>query len=774
MVHLRRRDAPRPIERAPVKRRDFPVAPTVTAFAMVAQQVAGKAIRDGFFLETHAASELPKVMIAASALGIAFVLATSWLLAFLSPRRATPAVFALHAAINVAEAWLAGRDPALAATVAYLHTGAFAGSVISSFWSLMNERFDPHSARRVFGVIGTGATAGGVLGGLLVWRGAAFASYPVMLLLLGTVNAGCAIAVYAIGRPVVAARPAAKGSGRRAVRDSLGAGLSMNGYLVQLAALVASAALADALIEFAFKSEAASLFPGNDRLLPFFSLFHTCVALATFGVQAGLARRLLTRLGLSGTASVLPITIVTTAGVAAFAPHLWMVALCRAGTFSVEHSLFRSAYELAFTAIPAQRKRLLKPFMDVAVGRAAAAVAGVIALLLVAWVPAGERLRICMAVVALAGAAGWWLSRRLKSGYRAALAESLTNGSVALADDDIMDADTRHSFGGSLTLNRQAILARVQELMDRSPAAGEGSAPAGRPDPVDPWASVRGQLRSQNPARVRPTLKTLENLPRDLLPDVVALLGQEPFVSDAMAVLRGAADRHTGALIDAMLDPEAPAEIRRRIARVLAKASSRRAVDGLQEALSDSRFDVRFWAGAALLQLHLRRPEIPVDRAGILGAVERELSRSDAAVAPGSDPGMHPGHDPGHNQTHSSESDSGDGDDVPLLDQGSRARIGAAVSHVFNLLALVFEPEPLRLAFAAVASDDLRLQGTGIEYLDLVLPETIRQRLMPLLKTGAGNRPRRPQRMVLDELLASRDSLVLPPEVLRELRRSRD
>src|SRR6185503_1692704 len=140
-----------------VLRQSRHLGPTAIAFVMVAQQVAGKAVRDGFFLQTHPAAELPRVIMGASALGLLVVIVVSWVLARLSPRRATPLLFAVHAGVYAGASWLAGVRPEAAATLTYLHTGALAGTVISAFWSLMNERFDPHAAKRAFGAIGTGA-----------------------------------------------------------------------------------------------------------------------------------------------------------------------------------------------------------------------------------------------------------------------------------------------------------------------------------------------------------------------------------------------------------------------------------------------------------------------------------------------------------------------------------------------------------------------------------------------------------------------------------------
>ena len=43
----------------------------------------------------------------------------------------------------------------------------FGAVLISGFWSVVNERFDPHTAKQVVGRIAAGATVGGLLGGVV-------------------------------------------------------------------------------------------------------------------------------------------------------------------------------------------------------------------------------------------------------------------------------------------------------------------------------------------------------------------------------------------------------------------------------------------------------------------------------------------------------------------------------------------------------------------------------------------------------------------------------
>ena len=62
-----------------------------------------------------------------------------------------------------------GLAPGTIAAAVYLHIAAFGGAVVSGFWSVVNERFDPYAAKKAIGKIAGGATFGGVLGGVLTW-----------------------------------------------------------------------------------------------------------------------------------------------------------------------------------------------------------------------------------------------------------------------------------------------------------------------------------------------------------------------------------------------------------------------------------------------------------------------------------------------------------------------------------------------------------------------------------------------------------------------------
>jgi hypothetical protein len=51
---------------------------------------------------------------------------------------------------------LAGAWPRLVAAMLYLHVAVFGAPLLSGLWSLINERFDPYTAKRSIGTISTG------------------------------------------------------------------------------------------------------------------------------------------------------------------------------------------------------------------------------------------------------------------------------------------------------------------------------------------------------------------------------------------------------------------------------------------------------------------------------------------------------------------------------------------------------------------------------------------------------------------------------------------
>jgi hypothetical protein len=78
---------------------------------------------------------------------------------------------------------------------------------------------------------------------------------------------------------------------------------------------------------------------------------------------------------------------------------------------------------------------------------------------------------------------------------------------------------------------------------------------------------------------------------------------------------------------------------------------------------------------------------------------------------------------------------------------------------VFSLLALELPATPLKVAFRALHSDDRMLRGLALEYLEGSLPHEVFERLVAFLESGPTGPAARPREEVLQELLASQDTI---------------
>jgi hypothetical protein len=477
-------------------------------------------------------------------------------------------------------------------------------------------------------------------------------------------------------------------------------------YLGQLASLVALGALADMLLDYLLKAGAARSFTDGAELARFFSLVYTSVALLTLLVQASAARPALERVGLSGTVLFQPAAVALAALAGLAAPGLASAIAARGLGGALRDSLFRSAYELFFTPLPAWQRRRSKALVDVAADKLGALVGAGVVLLVAGPRIASDRWLWLLALVAMLASVA--LARRLHRGYVRALEQSLRSGVVVLASDEVQDSTTRLTL--TRALDRKTLLAEIRAL--------NGEPATARPTTSgDPFLHLVEELRSGQPERIRGALLAAGDPDPGLAHLMVALLDRDDVLPQVLRALRRVAPRITGQLVDALVDPRQPSRVRRRIPRVLKAAPTPRAVEGLLLGLGDADFAVRRAAGAVLAWMRDRHAGLVVPAAPVYAAVTRELD------GPAADP-------------------------EALLD------------HVFMLLSAVGGGEPLKVTRWALRGQDARLRGTALEYLEHVLPEAVRRPLLRRLgEAGAALARPRPLDQLEEELRRSAVSL---------------
>jgi ATP/ADP translocase len=176
-----------------------------------------------------------------------------------------------------------------------------------------------------------------------------------------------------------------------------------------------TASAGTALLDFVFKAEAAQTIGNGASLLRFFGFYYTATSLLTFLSQIFLTRLCVQHAGLAVTAGSLPACISLGSLTALLVPGFPVLAAVRASEIGLRGSLFRSGYELFYTAVAPADKRAIKSLIDVGADRAGDAVgaAGVSLMLIMSPGRNGPILALAcsMSIIALL------LTLRLRQGY---------------------------------------------------------------------------------------------------------------------------------------------------------------------------------------------------------------------------------------------------------------------------------------------------------------------------------------------------------------------
>ena len=717
----------------------------VGAAAIGAQYIAGKAARDALFLAYFEPDVLPRMIIGTSVFSILLVVGSSKLLRKVAPGVYVPIAFAACGALLLGIWGISGSFPRVAAPLLYLLISGIGPMLGSGFWLIASERFDPRTAKQRFGQIGSAGTVGGLVGGLVAARIATAAGIDAIIPLLAALNALCAWQTRLWARTPPSHGPrrqvpaaAAARSGMRILADTR--------YLRHLALLVLLGTMAAAFLDYAFKVQVKTDFGPGPRLGSFFAFYYTALSLVSFVLQAFASRAVLEKLGLAAAMGAPSMAVMAGGAATLFGPVLPALIATRGGEAAFRGSLLRSAYEVFYTPISPEDKRAVKGVIDVGVDRTGDILgAGVIQILL--WMAVGRQLGTLLGLAVVCSSAALMLAHRLSRGYVTALEQSLLNRAVELDIEDAQDWQTRTVL--------------LKTLQHRTASRSV----SGQPKP-DAAASVTTELevqdiralRSRDPDTVRRVLLGATPPAPVLIPHVIRLLEWDPVANEAVQALRAVADDRAGELVDALIDPNQPFAVRRRLARVFSASASQRAADGLILGLEDLRFEVRFQCGRSLAAISARNPRVRVDPARVSAIVQREVGVSRQVWE----------------SRRLIDSVLRDSEERPPLDNLIDERASRALAHVFTLLGLMLPTEPLRIAYRGLKTTDKSLRGTALEYLESVLPPEICKPLWPFLEGDRELRSApRPTDEVLQELLRSNQSILLNLEQLRARQQSK-
>ena len=348
---------------------------------VVASYLLAKPIRNGLFLGAYGPYALVYVYAGVPLVLSLFVPAYSRVVARFGSRTVAVGTLVFFS-LNVVAFWYAFRFHPfrLLPGIFYVWVNCFGIIAPVQAWSFANSLFDTRQAKRLFGLIGSGASfgaiTGGFLAGALVSRVGGTVNLMLVLAALILTAAGIlTIANLRIRRKGLrrTGRPA-----RQHFRETL-ANIAGSPYLRLMASVVFVVAIVTQWTAFQLSVVAADRFAGDeDALTRFFGLFNFRLGIVSFLVQILLTGPTLRRFGVAAAILALPLTLGAGSMFILLVPTFWPVLLTNAADQGLRFSVDKATYELLYLPIPPAQRIPLKNTIDIVVNRVADAVGAIL------------------------------------------------------------------------------------------------------------------------------------------------------------------------------------------------------------------------------------------------------------------------------------------------------------------------------------------------------------------------------------------------------------
>lgn len=392
---------------------------SVYSFLIIASLTTVKPVRLSLFLANFGAEHLPYAFIVVAAVSFVFVSLYSRLTRVVRLNRIIAAsTFAACVSLMIIWLLLTWGYAAEWFIYAFFAWVAIHGLLSTTqFWLLASYVFDTREAKRLFGVIGAGAIAGGVFGGYLTSFFAPIVGTAGMLPFSLAMLLGCLFIQNEVWRG--AARATYHERLRRQERDQDIAyhsapwlQLFQDSLVTRIAGIVGVGVLVGTLIDYQFSAFASDHIGDQDQLTAFFGFWLSNVSIISLFLQLFGTGRILKKFGVIGSLTVLPVVVCVGAGALIAAPTLAASTILKAGEGGLKQSLNKAGMELLGLPIPVRLRNSVKAMIDVAVDNLATGVAGALILLLAIQFDAGPKF---LGVVILCLSVFWilmvWRSR---------------------------------------------------------------------------------------------------------------------------------------------------------------------------------------------------------------------------------------------------------------------------------------------------------------------------------------------------------------------------
>jgi len=259
--------------------------------------------------------------------------------------------------------------------------------LVTQFWIVVNDIFNPREAKRLIGFFGSGGILGGIVGGEITALLARSRFSDSLLVIAAGMLIVCVFIVHSAVSPRLEAQKTGKtksfAKGTAADLKKIGFKDSFNTvknspYLKVLAGIVTLTLIVSTLIDFQFNSIIKNELSGGKELTVFFGHFNAGLMIMAFFLQLLMTSNVIKRFGIRFTLLFYPAILFLCSCGIFFAPVLLMAILIKGSDKSLSYSINQSVRELLYIPIHPKVKYKAKIFIDMFLNRFAKGIGALI------------------------------------------------------------------------------------------------------------------------------------------------------------------------------------------------------------------------------------------------------------------------------------------------------------------------------------------------------------------------------------------------------------
>ncbi len=265
--------------------------------------------------------------------------------------------------------------------------------LMTHFWLVSSEVFNPREIKKTIGFIGCGGILGGLLGGLLVKLAAGQFLYDYLLLISSFMLLCCVLIVSIIfkkhkddfweEKKVLKEKKEKlkinSSTNFKTCMDSV----RENPYLSLMALIVSLTFIVSVLIDFQYNGIIDNNIEGENNLASFYGLFNAGVMAFAFLFQIFITRGMIRKLSIKGTLLFYPVILIFLSFGILFFPVILLAAAIKASDKSLSYSVNQSIREILYIPVDPELRYKAKVFIDMFLQRFARGIGAVVAFIFI-------------------------------------------------------------------------------------------------------------------------------------------------------------------------------------------------------------------------------------------------------------------------------------------------------------------------------------------------------------------------------------------------------